>query len=168
MIRLLVALSLLAAIATDGAHGKAAKPPERPGLTVATLGGATFDLAQQRGKWVVVNFWATWCSPCLKEMPDLSQLDEQREDVVVIGLAFEEIDAADLAKFMATRPVHYAIALVDVYAPPGDFPVPRGLPTTYLIDPDGHVAEHWLGPVTSAQIGTAIAKRRGAAAQPRG
>ena len=62
----------------------------RPSLRVATLDGKTFDLAEQRGKWAIVNFWATWCSPCLKEMPELSALDAMREHIVVVGLAYEE------------------------------------------------------------------------------
>ena len=47
--------------------------------------GAQYDLAAHRGKWVVVNFWATWCKPCLKEMPELSALDTMREHIEVIG-----------------------------------------------------------------------------------
>jgi thiol-disulfide isomerase/thioredoxin len=158
MIRVLIAvLALVAWGASRAAGTPPAAPPAAPKLEVTTLDKAKFDLAAQRGKWVVVNFWATWCGPCLKEMPDLSQLDRARDDLVVIGLAFEEIEADELARFVAAHPVDYAIALVDVYAPPADFPVPRGLPTTYLVDPDGHVAEHFLGPVTGKQIEQAIA-----------
>lgn len=163
MIRLVAALvALLAFAALRAAETKPAVPPEIPTLSVATLAGPKFELAEQRGKWVVVNFWATWCAPCLKEMPDLSKLDEQRSDLVVVGLAFEEIEKDELVKFMASHPVAYPIALVDVYAPPADFPVPRGLPTTYLIGPDGRVAEHWLGPVTSEQVLKAVAKHKAA------
>jgi len=129
-----------------------------PTLAVETLGHGMFDLAARRGKWVVVNFWATWCSPCLKEIPDLSKFDTEREDVEVIGLAFEEIERADLEAFLKLHPTAYPVAIVDVYAPPKDFDVPRGLPMTYLIAPDGAVAEKYLGPVTSEQLGRAIAR----------
>ena len=81
-------------------------------------------------------------------------------DVRVIGLAFEEIEPEALQAFLARHPASYPIALVDVYDPPADFEVPRGLPTTWLIAPDGTVAERFLGPVTGAQLARAIEARQ--------
>ena len=135
--------------------------PGVPALKVQTLDGKAYDLAAQRGKWVVVNFWATWCSPCLKEMPELSALDAMREHVEVIGLAYEEIEPADLRAFLQKHPVVYPVAIVDVYEPPADFATPRGLPMTYLIAPDGTVAKQFLGPVTAADVEAAIAAAGG-------
>lgn len=135
--------------------------PERPTLQVGTLDGKRYDLAEHRGNWVVVNFWATWCGPCLKEMPDLSALDAMREHIDVIGLAYEDIQPAELTAFLQKHPVVYPIAIVDVYDPPRDFATPVGLPTTYLIAPDGKVAKHFIGPVTAADIDAAIAAAGG-------
>lgn len=152
-------LALLIAAALAVAPAFAASPPakpEFPTLAVDTIDGGRFELAQQRGQWVVVNYWATWCSPCIKEIPDLSAFDAARDDVKVIGLAFEEIARADLDAFLAKHPAGYPIAVVDVYDPPKDFDVPRGLPTTYLVDPQGRMAQRFIGPVTSAQLAKAI------------
>jgi thiol-disulfide isomerase/thioredoxin len=134
---------------------------DTPALQVQTLDGTPYDLATRRGKWVVVNFWATWCSPCLKEMPELSALDAMREHVEVIGLAYEEIEPADLSVFLEKHPVVYPVAIVDVYDPPKDFATPRGLPMTYLIAPDGKVAKQFLGPVTASEVEAAIAAAGG-------
>ncbi|MFC7301414.1 TlpA family protein disulfide reductase [Cognatiluteimonas weifangensis] len=139
----------------------AAALPQQPTLQVATLDGKPYDLAAHRGNWVVVNFWATWCGPCLKEMPELSALDAMREHVEVIGLAYEEIEPAELQAFLRKHPVVYPVAIIDVYDPPKDFATPRGLPTTYLIAPDGSIARHFLGPVTAADIDAAIAAAGG-------
>lgn len=138
-----------------------AAPAQRPQLRVTTLDGAAYDLAAQRGKWVLVNYWATWCGPCLKEMPELSALAALRPHVAVIGLAYEDTDAATLRAFLAKHPVVYPVAQVDVYDPPRDFGAPRGLPTTWLIAPDGRVARKYTGPVTARMIEDDIAAAGG-------
>ena len=144
---------------SGAASAEPAKPAadiERPTLKIATLDGAQYDLAAKRGRWVVVNFWATWCSPCLKEMPELDALDAEREDIEVLGLAYEEIEPADLRAFLAERPVKYPVAIVDVYDPPADFPTPRGLPMTHVIAPDGTVAKRFMGPVTKDELAAVV------------
>jgi len=138
------------------ADGTEPERPDQPGLNVTTIDGSQYDLAELRGQWVVVNFWATWCSPCLKEMPELSALHTMREHISVVGLAYEEIDVPAMQSFLTEHPVAYPIAIIDVYAPPADFETPRGLPMTYLIAPDGKVARQFLGPVTAKEIETAI------------
>ena len=159
-----------APVATDAPTAPAddARPasaaPETPVLRIATLDGVQYDLAAHRGKWVVLNFWATWCAPCLKEMPELSALDAMREEVEVVGLAYEDIEVADMRAFLEKHPVVYPIAIVDTYDPPKDFDTPRGLPTTYLIAPDGKVAKKFLGPVTAKDIEAMIAAAGGAKA----
>jgi thiol-disulfide isomerase/thioredoxin len=130
--------------------------PAQPSLKVTTLDGTPFDLAAQRGHWVIVNFWATWCVPCIKEMPDISQFVTTHANVRAIGLAYEDSDKADIQAFLAKHPVSYPIAQVSLDDSPKDFDEPRGLPTTYLISPDGHVAKRFVGPVTGPSLDAAI------------
>ena len=145
----------------------AAKPvptkAELPGLQVTTLEGAQWNLAAQRGKWVVINYWATWCGPCIEEMPELSALDAMREHIVVVGLAYEDNTPEAMREFMKEHPVVYPIALLDVYNPPKDFEPPRGLPMTYLITPEGKVARKYAGPVTARMLEEGIAEAGGPA-----
>src|SRR5690606_32966206 len=129
---------------------------ERPQLQVQTVDGEAYDLAAHRGQWVVINFWATWCGPCLQEMPELSALHTMRGNIEVIGLAYEDIELEEMQAFLAKHPVAYPIAIVDTYNPPKDFATPRGLPMTYLIAPDGKVARQFLGPVDARVIEQAI------------
>jgi len=136
---------------------------DMPTLSAPTVDGGHFDLAMHRGSWVVVNFWATWCAPCLKEMPELSALHVMREQVQVVGLAYEDIEPEDMRAFLEERPVAYPIVIVDPMDPPRDFATPRGLPITYLIAPDGKVARQFLGPVTAHELETAIAASGGQA-----
>ncbi|WP_052101335.1 TlpA family protein disulfide reductase [Novilysobacter arseniciresistens] len=137
---------------------------ETPALRIAALDGTTWDLADRRGRWVVVNFWATWCAPCLKEMPELSALDAMNEHIEVVGLAYEDIEAEAMRAFLDAHPVVYPVAIVDTYDPPADFETPRGLPMTWLIAPDGRVAKKVVGPVTAREIEDAIAEAGGPAA----
>ncbi len=134
------------------------KPPvasdkPQPGLQVTTFDCRHYNLADQRGHWVIVNFWATWCGPCLQEIPDLTRFVRARKDVTAIGLDSEDgIDVATLEAFVKQHAPGYPIAVIDPYRPPQDFESPRALPTSYLIGPDGKVVHKFLGPITFADL----------------
>jgi len=132
-----------------------------PRLKVTTFDGKPYDLADQCGHWVVVNFWATWCGPCLQEMPDLTAFIKSRKDVAVIGLDFEEIERPALEAFLKQHAPGYPIALVDTYHPPADFDTPRALPASYLIGPDGTKVYKFLGPITLKELGQQIDRANG-------
>ena len=116
------------------------------------LGGGEVSLSDFRGEWVVVNYWATWCTPCLKEIPDLSELHEERSDLTVLGLAFEDLEDSDFDEFLEDFEVSYPILKVDVYQPPEPFGAPRALPTTIILDQQGRAVKAFLGPVTREAI----------------
>ena len=95
-------------------------------------------------------------------MPDISRFVAAHKDkVAAIGLAYEDTDKADIQAFLAKHPVSYPIAQVTLDQPPKDFDEPRGLPTTWLIAPDGKVAKRFVGPVTEASLGEAIGLGKG-------
>ena len=154
MKRVLILIAVALVALSLGAHAVEAK---KPVLALKTLDGKPFDLAAERGKWVIVNFWATWCSPCIKEMPDISKFVASRDDVRAIGLAFGGEELSDVTDFLKAHPVVYPIANVPLETPPKDFGAPKALPTTYLIAPDGSIAKKFTGPITTADLEKAIA-----------
>ena len=126
------------------------------------LDGRIQSLSQYRGKWVIVNYWATWCGTCRKELPDLVALHEKHrdKDIVVVGINFETIDARTLKAFVAAQKIPYPILRTEPvrHTPLG--PVPA-LPTTYIIDPTGKTVAGEVGLVTQQNLEDYIASQRG-------
>jgi len=154
--RLRKTLLPLVLVLAAGAPAFAAMPAQ-PVLKVTTLDGKPYDLAAERGHWVIVNFWATWCVPCIKEMPDISRFVGAHRNVSAIGLAYDDSEPADIRAFLRKHPVRYPVAQITLDKPPKDFDEPRGLPTTYLIAPDGTVSKRFIGPISDTLLSAAIA-----------
>jgi thiol-disulfide isomerase/thioredoxin len=110
-----------------------------PALVVPTLDGRTFDLASERGKVVIVNFWATWCSPCRAEMPRLDAFYKRYHPrgVDLLGLSVDDAsDRAAVANVM--RNFSYPAAL-EASATENGFGSPPAVPMTWIIDAHGVV-----------------------------
>lgn len=120
-------------------------------FTLTDAAGKTHRLSDYRGKWVIVNFWATWCPPCLEEIPDLVSITESRKDVQVLGIAMEFQDAAQVLQFAEGMFVNYPIVLGDAKAAAQIGQV-SGLPTTFIFDPGGALASRHQGKLTRRQI----------------
>lgn len=145
--------SALAAFLLAASFTQAAYESDTPvDFTLQQLHGDETSLADFRNKWVVLNYWATWCAPCRKEIPDLSALHVAREDITVLGLAFEDTEIEVFDEFLAEFDPSYPILLVDVFAPPEPFGAPKVLPTTIVINPEGYPIKTYLGPVTRDSI----------------
>lgn len=111
-------------------------------------------LSEFRGKWVILNYWATWCPPCLEEIPDLVAFHErhQGKDAVVLGVNFEDIPAGQLKAFVDEYFISYPVLRSDgIRAPSPDLAV-GGLPTTYIISPEGEPVARQIGSITGEAI----------------
>ncbi|MCB1934598.1 MAG: TlpA family protein disulfide reductase [Nitrosomonas sp.] len=120
--------------------------------------GKIHTLADYQGRWVVVNFWATWCPPCLEEIPDLISLYENRDDVMVIGVAMEFSDPALVMNFVDRMSISYPTVLGNrrIASQLDDISM---LPSTYFFDPDGKPTARKLGLVTRESIEAFIDSR---------
>ena len=116
------------------------------------LQGHEQRLQDYRGKWVLVNFWATWCPPCLEEIPDLMELHEahKKSDLVVIGVALDSTKES-VVEFVAKKKIGYPIVFgdYDMAAQVGEV---EALPTSYLYDPTGKLVSYQQGMVTKASV----------------
>ena len=120
-------------------------PAEVPDLTMETLDGETFSMAEQRGKVVLVNFWATWCGPCREEIPYLVQLAERYPDhLTVIGVSEDHGPPADVAAFAGQYEVNYPIVMSTPEIKRA-FPGVFALPTSFVVDPEGRMVESHVG-----------------------
>jgi thiol-disulfide isomerase/thioredoxin len=149
---LLLALLILPQAAVAAVY-ETTEPVE---FSLPQLNGEPLALSEFRGQWVVLNYWATWCAPCRKEIPELSELHQQREDITVLGIAYEDVDAEMFEEFLQEFFVSYPILVADVYQPPQPFGAPRVLPTTIILDPSGRSVKAFLGPVTRQDIETFV------------
>lgn len=121
--------------------------------------GRTHTLSGYKGKWVLVNYWATWCPPCLDEIPDLIALhNNKKNNLVVIGVALDYRNPKDVTDFADSMLVDYPIVLGnrDMIRPIG--PV-QGLPTTYLFNPEGKMVAQQVGAITRQMVETYIASK---------
>lgn len=119
-------------------------------MHLTDIKGRTHTLEGYRGKWVVLNVWATWCAPCIKEMPELEALSHARSDVVVLGLAADGEDVARIEQFARALRVSYPIIAGNAQLMK-EFKV-RAYPTTMLFDDRGALVQTRLGQVSRRDI----------------
>jgi cytochrome c biogenesis protein CcmG, thiol:disulfide interchange protein DsbE len=139
---------LIACVATTGVGTPARAAPEMdqpaPPLIATALDGQTFDLAKLRGKVVLVNFWATWCAPCRREMPILDAFYRryrgQGLDLIGISVDFAR-DSAKMRK--AAAAVSYPTVMANDI-PVNGFGPTDGVPVTYVVDAEGVVRDKFI------------------------
>ena len=131
------------------------------GFSLEDIQGNTHRLEDYRGKWVLVNFWATWCPPCLSEIPELNSLHDAHKDndLVVIGIAIDSGSSRKIADFSRAHGISYPVVMGNrkIAAQIGEMDV---LPTSFLYSPNGEQVSYQAGEVTRESIETYIKNKK--------
>jgi len=130
-------------------------------LTLTACGGGggsgsadPVDLVQLRGQWVVINYWAQWCKPCIREIPELNKLNRQYRQVTVLGVNYDGATGQDLDLQLEKLGITFA-TLPEDPASQLETPRPTVLPTTLILDPQGQLHATLVGPQTLESLALA-------------
>jgi thiol-disulfide isomerase/thioredoxin len=136
-------------------------PRPAPGFTVHDLEGAEVDFEAYRGKTVLLDFWATWCPPCIKDLPELTRLHERYGEAgfVVLSVSIDEDDAVRKVRRTVKRRKARHPVFLDTADPPawGAYGV-RVVPMQFLIDGEGQIVQQWSGKIDLGEVEAEIVR----------
>jgi thiol-disulfide isomerase/thioredoxin len=128
-------------------------------ISLVDLNGKVQSLKAYHGQWLLINYWATWCPPCLREIPHLVDAVQLLDNIQVFGMNTEKISKESLQQFVNGQMISYPVIMLGAYQDRAQqqaflqkYPIPRGLPTSYLINPEGRLVQRYEGSITLNQI----------------
>lgn len=122
-----------------------------------TADGNSGRFADTRGKWLLINYWAEWCKPCIEEIPELDRFQQEHRDrVLLLTVNYDGVQGQSLQQQIDKLQIKLPVLLNDP-APLLGFRRPDALPTTFVFDPQGVLRQTLQGPQTAATLAAAIA-----------
>ena len=134
-------------------------PRPAPAFALKDLGGKQLTSESLKGKVVLLDFWATWCAPCRKSMPELQALHHKFADrgFAVVGISIDEGGPAKVRKYVASRRITYPIALDSEKNPAWESFRVKAVPAAFLIDREGRIVAQWTGaPASTRELETKL------------
>ena len=122
---------------------------------IEVFNGSNTSMEKLQGQWIVVNYWADWCAPCIKEIPELVEFAHENSDILVYAFNFDELDSEDLApiakKFKVDIPslISHPREIWGIETPPA-------VPATFFIDPNGVLVKSFFRPQTKDSLNTIL------------
>lgn len=148
-----VAVFLMAAVPVESAESSGAVKkmgisarPSAANFNLTDLNGNPLSLSALKGKVVLLDFWATWCPPCRAEIPHFVELYSayKGKGLEVVGLSVDQGGPAGVTQFIKENSVSYPVAMADIPLTQAYGGI-RGIPTTFLLDKNGHIAKKYVG-----------------------
>jgi len=141
-----LALVLLLAISAENATAQEKNYPDAPDFTLTDLSGNEVSLSSLNGKVIFLNFWATWCPPCRKEIPGFIEIYEKykNQGIVVIGISVDKTGVDSVRDFVEKEKITYPVVMstTDVV---NDYKPGRFIPTTIIVDKNGKIRHKHIG-----------------------
>jgi len=119
---------------------------------LSDLAGNKINLADYHGKWVIINYWASWCKPCFKEIPQINKFyNAHKDDVVVLGVSYDQASGKDLQQIVKKMDIQFPTLNQD---PRKQFGIDqiKGLPVTFVVGPDGKLKKTLYGEQTQRSL----------------
>jgi len=143
VLKTLISAFLLLVLLSGCSGGKG---PKAPDFSLNNPDGSSYSLSDFRGKMLILNFWATWCPPCKKEIPDFIELYDKYSDqgLVILGVSVDQGGWLITKEFADKSSINYPVVMAnrDIVYKYGSV---QSIPTTFIIDPEGRIAGEFVG-----------------------
>lgn len=144
---------LVIATAMGFATGAIAQKQKAPNFSLKSSNGTLYELRKFKGKVVIVNFWATWCGPCIREIPDFIEAYKKYKSkgLVIIGISVDQDGWNQVTPFVAQNKINYPVVLGNEQVVQKYGGV-NAIPTTFIVDKSGNIVDQHTGIMSFKQL----------------